>query len=60
MAEADKSKNVCPICKAPVKDDSPTFPFCSDRCKKVDLGRWFDGKYLISRAVEESDLDEGE
>ncbi len=60
MAEADKKKLKCPICKDPVKEDSPTFPFCSDRCKKVDLGRWFDGKYLISRAVEESDLDEGE
>lgn len=23
------------------------FPFCSDRCKLVDLGRWLDGKYQI-------------
>jgi len=42
----------CPICKAPV--DEPTaekrvkyFPFCSERCKLVDLGRWLDGKYQI-------------
>lgn len=42
----------CPICKKPVNEpraDSPagTFPFCSDRCKLIDLGRWLDGKYQI-------------
>ena len=49
----------CPICKKPAKDrDDPTdpnphFPFCSDRCKLIDLGRWLDGKYQIP--VEEPD-----
>lgn len=52
--------NTCPICKQPVGADSPTFPFCCDRCRKIDLGKWLDGKYLISRPVEESDLDEGD
>ena len=41
----------CPICKKPVPDDEPdrpkTYPFCSDRCKLIDLGRWLDGKYQI-------------
>ena len=41
----------CPICKTPVPDDDPdrpkTYPFCSDRCKLIDLGRWLDGKYQI-------------
>ena len=41
----------CPICKTPVADegtDRPrTYPFCSERCKLVDLGRWLDGKYQI-------------
>jgi endogenous inhibitor of DNA gyrase (YacG/DUF329 family) len=23
------------------------FPFCSERCKLIDLGRWLDGKYQI-------------
>jgi endogenous inhibitor of DNA gyrase (YacG/DUF329 family) len=41
----------CPICKKPVPDEGPdrpkTFPFCSERCKLIDLGRWLDGKYQI-------------
>jgi hypothetical protein len=43
----------CPICKKSVtgRDDkthpNPHFPFCSDRCKLIDLGRWLDGKYRI-------------
>jgi len=43
----------CPICKKPVADrddrdhPNPHYPFCSDRCKLIDLGRWLDGKYQI-------------
>jgi len=41
----------CPICKKAVSDEEPqrptTYPFCSDRCKLIDLGRWLDGKYQI-------------
>jgi endogenous inhibitor of DNA gyrase (YacG/DUF329 family) len=41
----------CPICsKAFTADrieDLPTFPFCSDRCRLVDLGRWIDESYTI-------------
>lgn len=54
------AKNKCPICKTPVGQDVKTFPFCSDRCKQIDLGKWLDGKYIISRPVEQSDLEEGE
>ena len=28
-------------------DDLPSFPFCGDRCRMVDLGRWIDGAYAI-------------
>jgi endogenous inhibitor of DNA gyrase (YacG/DUF329 family) len=34
------------------------FPFCSDRCRLVDLGRWLDGKYQIP-VVEDEDEDGG-
>lgn len=34
-------------------------PFCSERCKTIDLGSWLDGTYRISRAVQEEDLDGG-
>lgn len=33
-------------------------PFCSDRCRAVDLGRWLSGDYVISRPLDASDLDE--
>ncbi len=53
-------ENRCPICHKPTNPDAATLPFCSDRCQKIDLGKWLDGKYIISRPVEESDQDEGE
>ena len=41
----------CPICAKKIQiekiDDLPSFPFCSDRCKLIDLGRWMDGAYSI-------------
>jgi len=32
------------------------YPFCSDRCKMVDLGRWFSGQYRIDRDLTPEDL----
>jgi endogenous inhibitor of DNA gyrase (YacG/DUF329 family) len=44
----------CPICGKAFEvasiDDLPGFPFCSDRCKLIDLGRWIDGAYAIPAA----------
>jgi endogenous inhibitor of DNA gyrase (YacG/DUF329 family) len=41
----------CPICSKAYQADSldelPSFPFCSERCRLIDLGRWADGKYAI-------------
>jgi hypothetical protein len=43
----------CPVCKSNVakvgKDGSasPFFPFCSQRCRLLDLGQWLDGQYRI-------------
>ena len=38
----------CPICKKPVKAGEPEFPFCSDRCRSIDLGKWASGEYRVS------------
>jgi hypothetical protein len=40
----------CPICAKSVRPraDNPGFPFCSPRCKQVDLGKWLDEGYRIS------------
>jgi endogenous inhibitor of DNA gyrase (YacG/DUF329 family) len=37
----------CPICKKSVKATEPDFPFCSDRCRSVDLGKWATNAYAI-------------
>jgi endogenous inhibitor of DNA gyrase (YacG/DUF329 family) len=41
----------CPICGtpvlAPVGKAPNCFPFCSERCRQVDLLRWSKGKYAI-------------
>ena len=38
----------CPICKKEVKRENPEFPFCSERCRILDLGNWASEKYVIS------------
>ncbi|MCC6859931.1 MAG: DNA gyrase inhibitor YacG [Bryobacterales bacterium] len=37
----------CPICRKPVEWDAPEFPFCSERCRLIDLGNWASGRYVI-------------
>lgn len=38
----------CPVCKKEADPKSPFAPFCSDRCRLIDLANWADGKYVIS------------
>lgn len=47
----------CPTCKREVlaRSENPCFPFCSDRCKAVDLGRWLGGEYRIAAREEEDE-----
>lgn len=50
----------CPICGKsvpPASDPNATFsPFCSRRCKEVDLLRWFDGRYAIVESIDHERL----
>lgn len=48
----------CPICSTPVHEDAETLPFCSARCRMVDLGNWFSGSRVISRPLREDDFDQ--
>lgn len=49
----------CPICKKEVQLSDPFAPFCSDRCRIIDLGNWASGKYVISTPlVPESETEE--
>ncbi|MBZ0164125.1 MAG: DNA gyrase inhibitor YacG [Notoacmeibacter sp.] len=67
MSSAGESKKVvtplrpprpCPECGRPSARE--TFPFCSSRCKNIDLNRWLSGSYAIPvTEAEENTADEG-
>jgi uncharacterized protein len=47
----------CPTCRKDVDPASKRRPFCSERCKLIDLGRWLDGAYVVpGEAVSEDDI----
>jgi endogenous inhibitor of DNA gyrase (YacG/DUF329 family) len=52
---ARKLKLKCPICKKPVTSKEAEFPFCSDRCRLIDLGKWASGAYVISSPAQDDD-----
>ena len=45
----------CPICKKTVKSGDSEFPFCSGRCRTIDLGKWASGAYVIPSPVTDAD-----
>ncbi|SMC87559.1 DNA gyrase inhibitor YacG [Rhizobium sp. RU36D] len=46
----------CPECNRPSTREN--YPFCSDRCRNLDLSRWLKGSYAIPVADDESSADE--
>jgi len=51
----------CPICKKDIAPESAFNPFCSERCKIIDLGNWASEKYVIPAPIDpnESQEDDG-
>ncbi len=45
----------CPICKKTVKSTDAEFPFCGDRCRTIDLGKWASGAYVIPSPVTDAE-----
>ena len=43
----------CPICGKPASDTSK--PFCSERCRDVDLNKWLSGSYAIPGRKDEDE-----
>lgn len=45
----------CPTCGKTIqvsrREDAPSRPFCSDRCQRVDLAKWFNEEYVISDPI---------
>jgi len=50
-------KITCPICKTVTTwEENPHRPFCSERCKLIDLGKWAEEEYKIpGEAVSEEE-----
>jgi endogenous inhibitor of DNA gyrase (YacG/DUF329 family) len=49
----------CPSCRNLVTAEDETFPFCSDRCRLIDLGKWASGAYRISSPILDPEVLEG-
>ncbi len=45
----------CPVCNKPSVREH--YPFCSDRCRTLDLSKWLNGSYAIPVADDESKAD---
>lgn len=55
----------CPTCQKPVAAEAPNlpaaFPFCSERCRLIDLGRWLGEEFKIPVRIEDTEeSEEGE
>jgi endogenous inhibitor of DNA gyrase (YacG/DUF329 family) len=52
----------CPTCNRQVQwQDNPFRPFCSERCKLVDLGKWVTEEYRVpGKTLPEETVDESE
>ena len=49
----------CPTCGTLVLRDAEDFPFCRDRCRVIDLGKWASGAYRISSPILDPEVLEG-
>ncbi len=55
------NKTSCPICKKEtVWDENPFRPFCSERCRLIDLGKWASDDYRIPGEKKDIPSDEDE
>ena len=57
--EADVAKSPrCPTCNQPLGDDPQARPFCTERCKLLDLGKWLGEEFRVASV--EDPYDPGE
>jgi endogenous inhibitor of DNA gyrase (YacG/DUF329 family) len=54
MPRKGSIKVQCPTCKKRVQRTDPDFPFCSERCRLLDLGKWASSAYVISSPVHDT------
>ncbi|MBR1188700.1 DNA gyrase inhibitor YacG [Bradyrhizobium sp. AUGA SZCCT0240] len=56
-APSKPSSKPCPECGKPAENPK-TLPFCSSRCRDVDLNRWLSGRYVIPGKENEGEDEE--
>lgn len=56
----EKVRAQCPRCGSLIRwEGNPYRPFCSQRCRLIDLGMWVDERYRIDGETVDDDLKEG-
>lgn len=50
----------CPTCRTIVLQKETDFPFCSERCRLIDLSKWASGGYVISTPITDPEQFESE
>jgi len=55
-----RPETTCPVTGQRVSGDCLSWPFASERARMADLNSWFSEKHVISRPMEEADLEQGE
>jgi len=54
-------KIICPICKVETTwEENPSRPFCSERCRLIDLGKWASEDYRVEGREEPNSGDADE
>jgi endogenous inhibitor of DNA gyrase (YacG/DUF329 family) len=53
QGSANDKEKPCPICGKPATEASR--PFCSERCRDVDLNRWLSGSYVVPGREDEDE-----
>jgi len=57
MAKKKRTRSFrCPTCKKFALAGDPEFPFCSERCRTIDLGNWASEKYVISTPANPAEI----
>jgi endogenous inhibitor of DNA gyrase (YacG/DUF329 family) len=51
---------LCPQCKKPAlpRSENRFYPFCSERCRTVDLGKWLGEEYRVPAGTADEQEDE--
>lgn len=50
---------LCPVCKNDFDPkETPAMPFCSERCRTIDLGRWLDEGYSLPDTPDPDEFEE--